>query len=183
MIRRLLAGAITGCGLVVLACLLMDAHAQTTASGASDKEVFGLSKLWNVHLDVSAKEYQAIEPAPGFGFGFPGGSSPKQKKEKHKRDRDRNLFGVEFPWVQGDLTIGTTTFKNVGLRYDGNATYFSSASDIKRPFRVELSRHAKQPFHGLNTINLHPGSMDPTRGREALAYSARRPARSPSRPL
>jgi putative membrane-bound dehydrogenase-like protein len=173
MIRRLLVVPIAVfCGVLLLA-------ADKEAPASAD---FGLGKVWVLHLDISREEYQALQPPAGFGFfDPPGGQAPKKEKaKKDKRDRDRNLFGIEFPWVKGDLTVGTTTFRNVGLRYDGNATYFASSLDIKRPFRIDLDRHAKQHFHGLTTINLHPGAMDPTRGRETLAYSVFRAAGVPA---
>jgi putative membrane-bound dehydrogenase-like protein len=180
MTRRLLAASVAACALPVLACLLVDVPPRPlpAAAPAVDGAAFGLNRVWAVHLQVSATEYDALQPPPGFGFGFgfPGKDKAKPKAKKDGRDRDRNLFGIEFPWAYGDLTVAGKTFKKVGLRYDGNATWFASAADAKRPFRIDLDRHGKQDFHGLTTINLHPGSMDPSRGREALAYSVFRAA-------
>jgi putative membrane-bound dehydrogenase-like protein len=182
MTRRFLAGLIAA--YAILIGLLVSTQSRTTpAAGpaAAEGDVFAPGKVWSMDLTVSAKEYQALEPAPVFGFGFPGGPpQAKEKKQKDKRVRDRNLFGVEFPRVLADLTAGSKTYTNVSLRYDGNATYFASASDVKRPFHIQLAHHAKQHFHGLSTINLHPGSLDPTRGREALAYSVFRAAGVPA---
>src|SRR5262249_44911567 len=110
-------------------------------------------------------------PAGGFGFGAP------QPAKKDRRQRDRNLWGVEFPWVEGELTIGGKTYRKVRLRYDGNAGYFASANDAKRPFRVRLEG---QSFRGQKMINLHGGAMDPSRGREALGYAVFRDAGVPA---
>src|SRR5262249_31927232 len=172
---------LAACGLLIVACLLVNTPPRPVPAAApalADSAVFGLDRVWALHLQVSAKEYEAIQPPAGFGFGFgfPGGPQPPKAKAKEKRDRDRNLFGIEFPWVHGDLTAGGKTYKKVGLRYDGNATYFASAADAKRPFRIDIDRHGRQHFHGLATINLHPGSMDPSRGRQALAYAVFRSA-------
>src|SRR5262245_32333599 len=174
MSRRLLAGSTAAvCGVLALAFLSGSSQA-LRAPEKEARETFGLAKVWAIHLDIPAKEYEALTPTGGFGF--PGGPAPGPSKEKEKRPRDRNLFGLEFPWVHGDLTAGGKTYKKVGLRYDGNATYFASARDVKRPFRIDLDKHKKQHFEGLTTINLHPGALDPTRGREALAYAVFRAA-------
>jgi putative membrane-bound dehydrogenase-like protein len=146
---------------------------------APPRNPFGLTKVLAVHLTLTAKEYQALQPPAGFGFpGGPGQPPPKPKKGK--RPSDRNLFGTEFPWVQGDLTVGGKEYKKVGLRYDGNATYFASAFDIKRPLRIDLDRHRRQDFRGLRTLFLHSGALDPSRNREALAYAVFRAAGVPA---
>src|SRR5262249_34748028 len=41
-------------------------------------------------------------------------------------------------------------------------------------------RHVRQHFQGLSTLNLHPGVMDPSRAREALACSVFRAAGVPA---
>jgi putative membrane-bound dehydrogenase-like protein len=188
MIRRFLSAVIVlACGALSAAYLLR--HSPIDGALAADGEkaskkapppkgLFGPSKVWSFHLDISAKEYQALQPIGGFGF--PGGPRPPKPDKKDRRPRDRNLFGLEFPWVHGDLTAGGKTYKKVGLRYDGNGTYFASAFDAKRPLRVQLDRHARQHFGGLTTFNLHAGALDPTRGRETLAYAVFRAAGLPA---
>src|ERR1700735_3008036 len=70
--------------------------------GSSD--IFGLTKVWSIQLDISEKEYESMQPAIP-AFPGPGGPpQPKAKKEvKEKRDSERNLFGTEFPWAEGAL--------------------------------------------------------------------------------
>ncbi len=34
------------------------------------KNVFGTTKVWDIHLEIPAKEYEAMQP-PAGGFGFP----------------------------------------------------------------------------------------------------------------
>src|SRR5262245_60504949 len=121
MTRRILAASVSAVGLLIVAWSLANALLLPAAPAADDKDVFGLTKLWAIHIDIPAKEYEALQPPAGFGFGFPGQPKEKAKKEKDKRDRDRNLFGTEFAWVHGDLTAIGKTYKKVGLRYDGNA--------------------------------------------------------------
>ena len=41
-------------------------------------DVFGLTRVWQLHLEVPAKEWKAMEPAGGFRFpGAPGGNPEK----------------------------------------------------------------------------------------------------------
>ena len=154
MSRRALAGstAMVG-GILILACLAASYRPPEAPADdgkkPSPEEVFGLSRVWAVHLDITTAEYQALQPTGGFGFGRPPQPPAKDKGKKEKRPRDRNLFGIEFPWIHGNLTVAGKTYKKVGLRYDGNATYFASSLDIKRPFRIELNRHHKQHVHGM----------------------------------
>src|SRR5271166_3577642 len=107
MSRRILLGATAlACGVFLLSCAFVGLQG-TTASFAADKEpsgkeapandVFGPAKVWSIHLNISAKEYQALQPSGG-GFGFPGAppAPPAPKDPKEKRASERNLFGTEF---------------------------------------------------------------------------------------
>lgn len=180
--------------LMAAACIVLipaaDSHAvdnepkAKTGRGSTGKDVFGLTKVWSLHIEISEKEHQAMQP-PGGGMRFPafGGPMPKQpeKKADGARDSDRSVFGTEFPWVHADLTVNGKTYKNVGIRYKGNSTYMSTGRNLKRPLKIELDHYdADLRFHGLKTINLHPGSFDASRAREALAYSVFRAAGVPA---
>ncbi|MCI0457330.1 MAG: hypothetical protein L0Z62_10195 [Gemmataceae bacterium] len=126
---------------LMLVCVLLNTQAEDQP--APDKEVFALTRVWAIHLDISTKEYQALQPSGGFGFPGGPGKPPVQppKKDGEKRDSDRNLFGMQFPWVQGELTADGKTYKKVGLRYDGNASYLTAARGLKRSFKIDLGRH------------------------------------------
>jgi putative membrane-bound dehydrogenase-like protein len=187
MSRRVLAGTCAAtCGVLILTCLLaLVPMGVPTAEGkapqgkdTSAKEVFGLTKVWAMSLEVSAKEYEAMQPPPPKGFGGPPPQPPKDKPGD--RPRERNLFGTEFPWAQGDFTADGKSYKKVGLRYAGDGSYFAAARNLKRPFHIELSRFEKQDIHGLQSINLHAGTLDATRGREALAFAIFRAAGVPA---
>src|SRR4051812_24240072 len=62
------------------------------------KELFGQAKVWSVHLNIAAAEYDAMQPAPG-GFGPPPKKDDKKdaKKDDKKRDSEKNQFGTDFP--------------------------------------------------------------------------------------
>src|SRR5438128_1445751 len=120
MRRRFLAAtaAVLG-GILVLGLLAGPRLAPAPAAGGKDsnKEVFGLTKLWTFHLEIAAKEYEAMQPPAGKGFGAP--PQPPKEKKGDARPSEKNLFGVEFPWAQGDLSAGGKSYKKVGLRYAG----------------------------------------------------------------
>ena len=149
------------------------------AKDAKTNELFGATKLWALHLEISAKEYEAMQP-PAAAFGPPGAPPPAPKDPKDKRESERNLFGTEFPWVQADLTAEGKTYKKVGLRYSGEITYFASALGLKRPLKIEFNKFADQRFQDLTSLQLHAMPMDPSKGREVLAYSLFRAAGVPA---
>src|SRR6516164_11633591 len=114
MSRRFLAGVamlIPGAFLcfVLVSLRAMPAPAadgkEPAAKETPSKDFFGTTKVWSLHLEMPAKEYEAMQPAAG-GFGFPGAlpAPPAPKAPKDKRESERNLFGTEFPWAQGELT-------------------------------------------------------------------------------
>src|SRR5262249_49181275 len=126
------------------------------------------------HLEISAKEYEAMQP-PAVGFGPPG-APPARPAPKDRRASERNLFGTEFRWVQCDLSVEGRTYKKVGVRYAGDITYFASSQGLKRPLKIEFNRFGDQQFHGLTSLQLHAMPMDPAKGREVLAFSVFRAA-------
>ncbi len=138
------------------------------AAGASDSNPFADGLIWKLHLQLSADEYQAMQPPAGGGFpgGPPQRPAPKRKPE---RASERNLFGVEFPWVEAELTADGKAYPKVGLRYAGDAGYFAAARGLKRPLRIEFERFGRNDFHGLKAINLHAAALDATKAREKLA--------------
>src|SRR5262249_32068214 len=86
--------------------------------------VFGPTRVWKVHLELTAKEYEAVQPPPGgFGFPAPPPPRPEEKKDEKKRDSEKNLFGTDFPWAEGDVTVDGKTLRKVAVRYAGDITY------------------------------------------------------------
>jgi len=158
------------------------------------KDFFQTTKVWRIHLEIPAKEFEAMEPTGGMrfpGMGGPGGlpgarrTAPEKSTEKPTEKRTDvhkgGGFGFEFPWVHAKLTEGGTTFENLGVRYKGNASYMTSARGLKRNLKLEFDHYSKKGrFHGLEEINLNAGVMDPTKGREALAYAIFRSAGVPA---
>ena len=114
-------------------------------------------------------------PAPA---GAPGGPPPAPRPRRPgERESERNLFGVEFPWARGAVTADGKTYKGVGLRYAGNASYMASAGGLKRSLLVDLDRSEHADFHGLRAMQLHGGALDPRRrARPSPSPSSARPA-------
>src|SRR5262245_4617435 len=181
MSRRFRAtAAATVCGVLLLGWILVELGAKPQATDGKEppaKDVFG-DRVWTLHLEISAKEYEAMQPPPG-GFGFPG-APPTPQPPRNKRDSERNFFGTEFPWVQGDLSAEGKTYKKVGIRYAGDITYFASSQALKRPLKIEFNKFAEQQFHGLKSLHLHAMPLDPAKGREVIAFSLFRAAGVPA---
>src|SRR6516225_9374045 len=115
------------CGVLAIALLLGNTPAQRVAAEDPKvtpkdvaKNLFAPTKVWTVHLEIPAKEFDAMQPAFGGGFGQP----PKKddKKDDKKPDSEKNLFGTTFPWVEADFTAEGKTLKRVGVRYSGDIT-------------------------------------------------------------
>jgi putative membrane-bound dehydrogenase-like protein len=131
------------------------------------KDLFGTGKVWSIDLDLSAAEYQAMQPAAP---AFPGGQ-PQPKDKKDKRPTQPNRFGTAFPWIEGNITVNGTTLKKVGIRYAGDITYFVSTRRLKRPLFIQFDKFGDQQLYGLSSVQLHAMPLDPSRAREALAYA------------
>ena len=154
-------------------------------------DVFGLDKVWQFHLDLTANDFAAMQPATpmrgpggGRGPGGPGGSGqPAAKPADPNADVHKGSgFGVDFPIVHATFTAGGKSYPNVGLRYKGNASYMASQGKLKRSMKVEMDHFDENAanFHGQRKLNLNSGVMDPTKGREALAFAAYRAAGVPA---
>jgi spore coat protein H len=144
---------------------------------------FGPDKVWQIHLSLTATEYEAMQPAQ-VGFGFPPPMNPPPKAEPKgdgKRETHRSVFGTEFPLAVAALSVDGKTVEKVGLRYKGNSTYLATARNLKRSLKVDIDRYDESArVLGQKTFNLHCGVMDATKGREALAYSIYRAAGVPA---
>ncbi|HEX3152922.1 MAG TPA: CotH kinase family protein [Gemmataceae bacterium] len=149
--------------------------------------VFDLTKVWQIHITISAKDFAAMEPAMQFpGFGPPGRPGSPQPQPQPKADKPTDVhkggsFGIEFPWVRGEVVIGDQKFSNVGLRYKGGGSYMTSMGKLRRNLKLDLDRYEEgQQFHGLKSLNLNAGAMDASRTHESLGFAAFRAAGVPT---
>jgi spore coat protein H len=166
---------VLGCAVVGwLAALGAPARAAEAAPRGDD--VFGLTRMHQVHLTIAAEDYPRMDPPfpmkPG-GFGPRPGVSGS--------DSGAGNFGFEFEYVPADVRVGGETFSEVGLRYKGSGTYLVSQYRAKRSFKIDFDRNdARQTFHGHAKLNLNSGVMDASKVREALAYAVFRAAGVPA---
>ena len=183
--------------LIALACAstgFADDQTKTPAKDDSDS-VFGLTRVWEIHLHVSAENWKTMQPAAGGGFpgfgapppgggasgGPPPGSPPTPEAAPPQPNRGGpagprpgfrpGSFGYEFDYVKADLELDGEVVNEIGLRFKGNGSYMLSASSRKRPFKIDFNRFVNdQRFHGMQQLNLHNNVMDPTHVRQALSY-------------
>ncbi len=180
----------TAIGSAILLGLLLGSavsQAQPKAEGklAADLkrgDLFGPDKLWTIHLKLGAKEYAAMPPKGGrLSFPNPKKDEPPKKDTEAPDIHKNHAFGLEFPWVKGDLEFDGRLIKDVGIRYKGNATYGMSQQTLKRPFKISINHyHEAQPLHGLNGFGLGNNLFDPTRLHDALAYHLFLAAKAPA---
>lgn len=201
------------CGMLLASVLARPIHADEPAkSGAGDEsdKVFGLTRVWKIHVHVTAENWKKMQPpARGFPFGPPpgAGNPPRNPADAGNRPgsngaqpRDARQpmppgrppggpapgfrpgsFGFEFEYVSADVEFDGELLKDVGLRFKGNGTYAMSQGSRKRPLKLDFNRFVdKQKFHGLQQLNLHNNVMDPTHVRQALSYPVFQAAGVPS---
>ena len=176
-------GTVRRLSLAVAVALTLAVAARPAPAGdkvASGAAAFDPSKVWPVHITLSAEEYAAIQPRRGFG-GFGPPRKEPEKPADPKRDVHRNQFGTDLPWGTGSVIVGDETFEKVGIRYKGNGTIFDTERTIKKSFKIDLDRAGGSGrFGGSKTINLHCGVTDPSKCRETLGYELYRAAGVPA---
>ncbi|HTU94040.1 MAG TPA: CotH kinase family protein [Gemmataceae bacterium] len=180
-------------GFLVLTTALLSCHALCRAddgvparkvesrAGTASAQVFGLDKVWSMHLTIQPDQWEKMQPKRGQdGFGFPP-APPKNEGAAENRDakpaepagdaKRRGGFGFEFAYVKGELEIDGRTFKDVGVRYKGGGSYASSQGRLKRPFKIDLNCYdSAQAFRGLKKLTLNNNVMDASAAREVLSY-------------
>jgi Ca2+-binding EF-hand superfamily protein len=165
--------------------LVLAALAFPAATPAADREerlkssapVFGLDRVWSMHLTIAAGDWKTMEPTRRPGpFAGPRPNEPEAKPAEPSKDRRAHGgFGFDFAYVKATLEIDGQKFKDVGVRFKGNLTYASSQGRLKRPFKISLARYVPgQNFKGLKKLTLNNNVTDPTCAREVLSYAVYR---------
>lgn len=151
------------------------------SSKVKPADFFNQSEILQIHISLTAQEYDAMQPSGGGGFPGFGAPPAPPKKPSDGREVHRNAFGFDLPWASGSVAINGTNFEKVGLRYKGNGTIMESMRTIKKSIKIDLDRHNKKlQYGGHETINLHSGVADPSKARETLGYAAYRAAGVPA---
>lgn len=166
--------AIVFLGSLAVACGLRAADERPARADDESAAVFGLTRIWPVHVHVTAEAWKEMQPAGGGFPGFgppPGGPRPGGPPGRPPAPFRPGSFGFEFEYVKADVEFGDEVFKDVGLRFKGNGTYMMSAQGRRRPLKIDFDRYVDgQRFHGLQQLNLHNNIMDPTRLRQVVSY-------------
>ncbi len=173
-----------------LAVILFFGFAAPQWSKGADA-VFGLTTVHDVHVTVSAEDYAKMEPPPRSFFGPPGGPNaggpqpgrpnpggpppqrpPANRPAPGSPDFGAGNFGFEFAYVPATVELNGQRLDNVGLRYKGSGTYMMSQRHVKRSLKFDFDKFDdQQTWQGLKKLNLNSGVMDPSKSREALAYT------------
>jgi hypothetical protein len=145
-------------------------------------DVFGLDKLWTVHIEMSAEEWQAMQPVSLFGIAANGDStSTTQPAAAATRPAHRTTFGYDFPVARATVHFNDQACRDVGIRFKGNASYRVAARSIKKPFKLDFGEfHPGGNFHGLEKLALNNNSEEPWQLNETLSYFVFREAGIPA---
>lgn len=144
---------------------------QTAArSKFTPSDIFRSTTIWPVHLSFSPEQWEAMEPKQGdrpqrrFGGNWllgPEGS----------RNGLMAAQGVTFNYVRADIEFGTNQLKQVGVRYKGNGTFWSSRNSLKRSLKIDLNEFVQgQKLAKMSQLNLHNSVRDRSGLNEAIAY-------------
>jgi spore coat protein H len=172
-------------GIVLLAASLnflgafFVASATENVSTPTGVEIFGPTQLHRFYLQISAKEYAAMQPPPNDSDDRAPTPAPNANptaiKDSHRSG------GNDFPWVHAELMAGKTTYTNVAVRYKGHFTYGATSHLLKRSLKIDLVHYGeKSRFGSLKKLTLNAGILDPGKSREALAYAVYRDAGVPA---
>jgi len=148
--------------LCTLSCgLLLSAPTLAQAEPRDQDQFFGLERIWDIHLTVAPEVWDALYPQEGVRMGL----------------SQRGLF----EYGKADVRIGGHDVANIGVRFKGNSTYWSTGGTLKRSFKLDFNRfESGQEFLGLTKLNLQNNATDTTQLREAVSYQAYRDAGIPA---
>lgn len=157
-----------------------DTDDRSPGDPASGDVLFGLDRVHELHLEMTAEEWKAMQPAQRGGFG--GWRRPEPEPEvEGDRETHRGVFGTRFPWARASFSDGAKTYADVGIRYKGNSTFSMVTDNAKRSFKIDFDFHVPgQRYRGLQKLNLNSCALDPSLGRDALAYAVFRAAGVPA---
>src|SRR5947209_887513 len=81
---------------------------------ANQNELFGLTKVWTAHLQLTAEAWETMQPkrGPQFGFPGPGGKPPGPGGKPPPKDAPKapGAFGFDFAYVRGTLDFEGQTY-------------------------------------------------------------------------
>ena len=166
-----------------------DAAAQEATGPLTSESLFGLDRVIDVELHITAEEWQKLQPPKGtrlddaaigrafgdlIGDAIRGGNF---RSEKSTRPGLAGYLGVDHQYGRADVTIDGETMQGVGLRYKGNGTFVVGHKTGKYSFKIDFNEYREDAsFRGLRKLNLNNQATDPSMMREALSYELFREA-------
>src|SRR6476660_7968177 len=122
-------------------CLTTSAEKTKAAKNTlKPADIFRTTNIWTVHLTFTPEQWKAMEPRQGPRPVRPSGATGfSLLGPEGGRNGMMAAFGLIFDYVHADLTFGTNAFKDVGVRYKGNGTFFSSQNTLKRSLKIGLN--------------------------------------------
>jgi len=167
------------CSLVAAVACAAD-NEKSDPSGLTRDRILVPTNIWSIQLNFTPEQWELMEP--------------KQSRDQQRRfggnwlqgpEGGRNGLmaaqGIHFNYVRANLEFGTSHFDQVGVRYKGNGTFWSSRDTLKRSFKVDLKQFVKgQKLAGMSQINLHNSVRDRSGLNEAMAYRLFRDAGVPA---
>jgi spore coat protein H len=161
-------------GLLIAATIMMSGVLTPIAAATlNPSAIFKTTNIWEVHLRFTPEQWDAMEPKQGPRPARPAGARGfSLQGPEGGRNGMMAALGLTFEYAHADLEFGTNTFKDVGVRYKGNGTFFTSQAILKRSLKIDLNQFVKsQKLAGLSQLNLHNSVRDPGSMNEAIAYS------------
>lgn len=166
-----------------------DGQAPDSVVSSNASRLFGLDRVIDVELRITAEEWQKLQPPEGtqlddaaigrafgdlIGDAIRGGNF---RSEKSTRPGLAGYLGVDHQYGRADVTIDGETIQGVGLRYKGNGTFVVGHKTGKYSFKIDFNEYREAAsFRGLRKINLNNQVTDPSMMREALSYELFREA-------
>ena len=157
------------------------AAAESSSQSHPGDRIFQITALHQIHLTITAAEWSVLQTSSPRGGGSTGGSD--YKAADGRLIHVGSGFGGYFPWGRAAFRVGKTEFKDVGLRYKGNFTFTSSsaAAPLFANFKLKIDAYGTSgSWDGVRTINLHPGVIDRSKMRDAIAFALFREAGVPA---
>jgi len=185
--------------IAVLSAAVMARTRPTTLPADESHRIFGIDRLWTVHLRITPEHWKQMQPTRACRLAYMLGvvrqespttqPAPATMPAADGADDGSVLerrvtispFGYEYTYVPATVEMDGEVYRNVGVRFKGNSSYSYYASGLKRPMKLDFDRFVPgQHFFGLFTINLQNNALDPSELREALSYLLFRDAGVPA---
>lgn len=167
-----------------LECLLVSPSilaAPTTGPAQASSDLFSESRLWTIHIKLSAQAWKRMQPTLRPRFVPRRTAQTQPTTAASTGEIVRSPLGYEYASASGKVQFDQEPTVEMTIRFKGNLSYSVSASGLRRPIKIEFNRSdSARRVHGLATLNLNNSSTDPSLLREPLAYAVFRDAGIPA---